>query len=228
MRSNGEKGRKNVTIGKILFDLNEVTVERKQRKSIVLSVKDGKIFLRAPIWMDDGKLLIFLERHRRWITNHLAEEEGMPDFSDGAQLSLFGKERTIVCGRARLGERVLLLPEEGREKALIALLKREMRAYMEKITQEIAEKFGFHCAKVRIGSARSRWGACSSKGNITYSFRAAFLTEELLYYLAAHELCHTRQMNHSVLFWREVEKIVPDYRMCRTALRGYRWAMKCL
>ena len=173
MHSNGEKGRKNVTIGKIIFDSNEVTVERKQRKSIVLSVRGGKIVLRAPLWMDDGKLLDFLENHKRWLAKNLSAEARTPEFSDGARISLFGKERTIACGRARLDEYVLFLPEEGREKALIALLKREMRTYMEKITREIAEKFGFHVANVRIGSARSRWGVCSSKGNITYSFRAA-------------------------------------------------------
>ena len=228
MHSNGEKGRKNVIIGKILFDSNEVTVERKPRKSVVLSVRGGTAVLRAPLWMDDGKLLSFLESHRRWLTKNLSAEERTFDFSDGAKLCLFGKERTIACGRARLNEHLLFLPEGEREKALTALLKREMRAYMEKITREIAERFGFHYAKVRIGSARSRWGACSSKGNITYSFRAAFLTEELLYYLAAHELCHTRQMNHGTLFWREVERIVPNFRTCRKALKGYRWAMNCL
>lgn len=228
MHSNGKKGRKNVTIGKILFDSNEVTVERKPRKSVVLSVKRGKVVLRAPLWMDDGELLAFLERHRRWIAKNLSEKELTPDFSDGAKLLLFGKERTIACGRARLDEHFLFLPIDGRERALIALLKREMRAYMEKTTREIAERFGFHFTSVRIGSARSRWGACSSKGNISYSFRAAFLTEELLYYLAAHELCHTKQMNHGALFWREVERIVPNFRACRNALKGYRWAMNCL
>ena len=90
---------------------------------------------------------------------------------------------------------------------------------MTNLTLAIAQKYGFTFGTVRISSARGRWGSCSQKGTISYSFRTAFLSQYEAEYIAVHELCHTRHMNHSAVFWAEVAKILPDYLQIRKGIR---------
>ncbi len=122
----------------------------------------------------------------------------------------------------------MYLPAEGREAALIGLLKRETKAYMAELTRTLAERFGFTFTAVRVSSARSRWGSCNAKGGISYSFRSAFLPPRLLEYLCIHELCHTRYFNHGEKFWREVESAIPDWRERRRQLKKSSGFMRLL
>jgi len=76
----------------------------------------------------------------------------------------------------------------------------------------IAEQFGFQFAKTQIRRQRTRWGSCSARGTISLNVCLLFLEPAILRYLMIHELCHTRQMNHSPRFWSLVEACEPDYR----------------
>ncbi|MDE7158287.1 MAG: M48 family metallopeptidase, partial [Clostridiales bacterium] len=116
------------------------------------------------------------------------------------------------------GETVYL-PREKTEAALVRLLKKTTLEYMSTLTATFANRYGFSYNAVKVSSAHSRWGSCNSKGNISYSFRVALLPVSLSEYIAVHELCHTRQLNHSAKFWREVERILPDYTRRRRELR---------
>ena len=69
-------------------------------------------------------------------------------------------------------------------------------------------------------TARGRWGSCNANGAIAFSFRTAFLSEAQARYVAVHELCHTRHLDHSPAFWREVEEIIPDCAAIRASLRA--------
>lgn len=74
---------------------------------------------------------------------------------------------------------------------------------------------------IRIKDVRSRWGSCSSKGNLNFNWRLVLAPMEVLDYVVVHELCHLREMNHSKAFWSLVEGILPDYRKRRE------WLKKC-
>ncbi len=83
----------------------------------------------------------------------------------------------------------------------------------------LAERHQFQFEKVRISSARTRWGSCSSKGTISLSWRLILLPLEAVDYVIIHELCHTVVHNHSSRFWKLVEDILPDYKDWRKWLR---------
>ena len=178
--------------------------------------------VRAPRGVGVREISAFVRRHARWIEKRRAALAAapVPDFTDGAILTLYGRRYTVAAGRTRIGGDTVYLPAEGRERALAALLKRLAKDYMGNLTAIYAERYGFSYQSVRITSARGRWGSCNANGAIAFSFRTAFLSEAQARYVAVHELCHTRHLDHSPAFWREVEEIIPDCAAIRASLRA--------
>lgn len=82
-------------------------------------------------------------------------------------------------------------------------------------------KIGVRSNRLFVKDQKSRWGSCSSKGNINLNWRLLFAPEQIAEYVIVHELCHLKQMNHSTAFWEEVEKILPDYRERRQWLKEH-------
>lgn len=209
----------------------DIRVIRSKRKTLCLATEPtGAVVVRAPLSVSEKTIEEFVRRHRRWIEHRLAERASSPvcDLKDGVKIDLFGRSYTIASGRTRLSDDRLFLPAEGRKDALIRLMKRETARYMGEVTKELARRYGFSYSRVRVSSARTRWGSCNVRGVVSYSFRAAFLPPELLEYLCVHELCHTRYMDHSARFWREVEQILPDWRARRKSLKSRGGYMRLL
>lgn len=208
----------------------DIKVIRSNRRSVCLQLpRTGDPVIRAPYRMRDEEIERFLEKHRGWLEQKLAERrEPESDLSDGAAISLFGRRYTVAEGRARLADTTLYLPRENRERALVSLLKKLTLTRMGNLTDEIARRYGFQYERVRVSTARGRWGSCNINGCISYTFRTCFLPDALAYYLAAHELSHTRHHDHSKAFWEEVERVCPRSKEARKQLKNYGWAMNIL
>lgn len=208
----------------------DYTVVRSKRKTLSLSVnRDGEIVVRAPFTVHEEEILLFLYRHRAWIEKQLTLRDVHPRFADGEIVSLCGRNYQIVGGtRAKLEGETLILPAENREEAFAALLRRLTRARMQKFLDEICGAYGLTYTRLSVTGARSRWGSCGTNRHIAFTFRTAFLPDDLAYYLAVHELCHTRHMDHGKDFWKEVYSILPGYRALRARLKSYLWVMDCL
>lgn len=86
-------------------------------------------------------------------------------------------------------------------------------------TAHYAAQMGITYGRITIRSQRTRWGSCSGRGNLNFNCLLMLCPEEVRDYVVVHELCHRKQMNHSALFWGEVERVLPDYRGPRTWLK---------
>ncbi len=95
----------------------------------------------------------------------------------------------------------------------VAEYKQEARDIIIPRVAEFAEKYGFTYNSVKITSAMTRWGSCTSKKNLNFTYRLALAPDDVRDYVIVHELCHLRQMNHSRKFWNEVASIMPDYKI---------------
>ncbi|MDE6274824.1 MAG: M48 family metallopeptidase [Clostridiales bacterium] len=203
-------------------------VIRGRRRTLTLNVeKNGEVVVRAPLSLSDAEISRFVKRHRRWVLKRLAARQNIPQISlaDGERITIFGKSYLLATGRTRIAGDTVFLPQEGRAEALARLLKPFCYEPMFRLTQQIAERYGFAFSRVRISSARSRWGSCNRERVIAYTFRLAFLPPEIIEYIAVHELCHTVCFNHSTAFWREVSRILPDYKVRRSNLKSYGYLM---
>ena len=114
-----------------------------------------------------------------------------------------------------------LLPETSSEElraALADFYRRAAKEYLPKAVERFAPLIGKSPKQVRITSAKTRWGSCSAKGGLNFSWRLMFAPPEEIDYVAVHELAHLIELNHSPRFWAIVEAILPDYRARRQAL----------
>ena len=174
-----------------------IQVIRSNRRSIGLEVhRDGIILARIPSVVSDRELQNFIREHQAWIVrkyNALARAEDAGK-STGAKAydQLTEQERQQICDK--LAQRV----------------------------RQYCRIMGVTVGRITIRNQKTRWGSCSSKGNVNLNYHLYYLPEELLDYVVIHELAHRRYMNHSAQFWAEVERYCPDYKMRREKLREYR------
>ncbi len=104
-------------------------------------------------------------------------------------------------------------------RAVIKLLRKEAKVYLDVRLDVLAKRHGFRYQKVRYTHAATRWGSCSSQGTISLNIGLMSLALDLIDYVLIHELCHTRQMNHGTAFWAEVARIDPHYKLHRRQLK---------
>ena len=97
-----------------------------------------------------------------------------------------------------------------REKARILLTER---------VQHFAPLIGVTYNQISIRAQHTRWGSCSSKGNLNFNCLLALVPMEVLDYVVVHELCHRKELNHSDRFWNEIAKIMPDYKVRKKWLK---------
>ena len=91
------------------------------------------------------------------------------------------------------------------------LAKRASKVIPERVVH-FAPSIGVTFGRITIRRQRTKWGSCSSKGNLNFNVLLMLAPPDILDYIVVHELCHRRELNHSALFWSEVEKVMPDYR----------------
>ena len=116
-----------------------------------------------------------------------------------------------------------VLDAEMVHDALQNYLIRKAARILEPQVRSLAEKYGFQIGKVSIRFQRGRWGSCSRARDLSLNAQMLFLHPEEVRYVLFHELCHTREMNHSKRFWREVARYCPDYLRIRAELRKKRF-----
>lgn len=168
----------------------------------------------------------FAERHGGWIAARLSRIPETLDFVPGAIVPLRGVGHAVVHRADRRGT---VWVEDGAihvageadfaARRVQDFLKREAKKDLEQATRHHAAALGVKVTRITMRDQASRWGSCSSTGAINYSWRLILAPPFVLDYLAAHEVAHLREMNHSARFWRIVRDLCPGLEAAKAWLR---------
>ena len=162
------------------------------RKTLAVQVKaDGSVVVRAPKRMAKYKIEAFLKEKQDWIYTH--------------------REKALAAAEQKAANRLT----EAERKAAV---KRAAQMLAEK-TAHFAKEMGVTYGRITIREQKTRWGSCSSAGNLNYNWKLVLMPPVVLDYVVVHELAHRREMNHSAAFWKVVATWIPDYKKYRKWLR---------
>ncbi|HEV7719520.1 MAG TPA: SprT family zinc-dependent metalloprotease [Arsenicitalea sp.] len=174
----------------------------------------------------------FLNRHTGWLAARLKRAPVPVAFIEGASVPVRGIDHIIIAtgkirGRVEISELegapALLVPGEPQHQArrLIDWLKGEAQVDLERQVAIHAETLGVTAKSVRLRSQSSRWGSCASSGRLNFNWRLILAPEFVLDYVAAHEVAHLVEMNHSKAFWDKVAEALPDMARGRAWLKAH-------
>ena len=165
----------------------------------------------------------FARQHGGWIAARLGRLPEAAPFVDGTVLPLRGVPHRIVHRRGLRGtvwtevgtggERFLCVAGEAPhiDRRVGDYLRREARRELEAASRRYAAALGVAVRRVSVRDQSSRWGSCSTTGMLSFSWRLILAPSEVLTYLAAHEVAHLIEMNHSPRFWHLVQRICPEH-----------------
>ena len=169
----------------------EIEIIKCNRKTIAIEVRqDLGVIVRAPKRASNREIMKFVEQKQVWIAKHLAHMQ-------------------IRYEETRRGKEKQFTDDDIRK------IKDEAKMVIPDRVKYYADIMGVTFGKITIKNQKTRWGSCSSKGNLNFNCLLMLTPDKVRDYVVIHELCHLKQMNHSKMFWAEVEKVMPDYKVYR-------------
>lgn len=199
---------------------------RARRLSLRVSQLDGRVTLSLPSFVSERDAIAFAEEKADWIRSHLSTGPEAEIIQVGASVLYEGTQRRIIRAQDRrfsVAEDYIAVPGAQDRVAL------RLRSYFKQIAAEklrnasdhYAAQVGKPYARITLRDTRSRWGSCTTQGNLMYSWRLIMAPPEVLTYVAAHEVAHLVHMDHSPDFWALVAQIYPGYTAPRQWLRTH-------
>ena len=170
----------------------KTTIIRSSRKTLSIQLRHGEIIARAPLQMKDKEVYAFIESKKEWVEKNLAKIEE--------------REKAISEMRPFTQEEINALAEKAR-----VIIPERLKYY--------APKIGVTYNRITIRCQRTRWGSCSSKGNLNFNCLLMMFPLEIIDSVVVHELCHRKHMNHSPQFYKEIENVFPEYKKCHRWLK---------
>jgi predicted metal-dependent hydrolase len=175
----------------------------------------------------------FAQKHGGWIAARLGRLPEAVRFADGVIVPLGGVPHRIAHRRgmrgtvwtetAASGERLLCVAGEAPhiDRRIGDFLRREAKRRLEAASLRFAAELDARIRRISVRDQASRWGSCSTTGVLSYSWRLILAPEFVLNYLAAHEVAHLVEMNHSARFWRIVLRLCPDHEQAKAWLDAH-------
>ncbi|GMG85359.1 SprT family zinc-dependent metalloprotease [Paralimibaculum aggregatum] len=196
--------------------------DRARRFTLRLTA-EGEAVLTVPPGPEEAEIRGFLTRHAGWLAAARARLPEPLRVAPGMLLPVDGVPCRLVEGtghRAALEDGRLVLPAGAAPgPATAAWLKRRAKARMVPLAEDFAARLGREISGIAFRDTRSRWGSCSARRRLSFSWRLAMAPEAVQTYLAAHEAAHLVEMNHSPRYWAVLASILPEHARARDWLK---------
>ncbi|MGB9696313.1 MAG: M48 family metallopeptidase [Ignavibacteria bacterium] len=220
----------------------EIPIEKivyTRRKSIALHItENATLVIRAPYFTPQSIIKDVVGRHYKWIVKKrneilkLKSYRPLAKFIDGEKYLYLGKYFELEIINTQSNKLVF----NGKFFLSKSLLSRARKMFIQwyidraqeiipKRLSELASENNFQYYKVRITRAEKRWGSCSSKGNLNFSWRLVMASPKVIDYVIIHELVHLEIKNHSKKFWTKVKSLMPEYKQQQQWLKTNQYEM---
>ena len=204
--------------------MREYKLIRSKRKTLGLYIRDGALEVRAPLKAPQRDIDKFVASKEKWIRNKLAHSEEQVKSRESFRLDYgdtilyLGGEYPIVakaCDCAGFDEGFYMPPglsSEEIKSTCVQIYRSLAERDLTNRALDFSKQMSCAPAAVKISGAKTRWGSCSSRKSLNFSWRLIMADSDVVDYVVVHELAHLEQMNHSQKFWAIVEGVLPDYR----------------
>ena len=219
----------------VMLEGQHVTYTLKRsskRRSIGLRIDDRGLTVSMPLKASERWLHEVLQDRANWVIDKLEEWQSQapekPSWTDGDIIPYLGEILTLRVGSfpktlQHVGEE-LRVKDEGNtariEKRVSAWYRQQALPLFVARAEHYAQKLEVKPKSIRLTTARTRWGSCTTQGEVRLNVQLIRLPHYLIDYVIVHELAHLREMNHSAAFWRVVEIACPDYARLRSELKA--------
>ena len=208
-----------------------IVVKRSFRFSVTVKIdKKCNIVINAPYLFSDEQVLAFIKKHEQWIAKRYGECVSRPIIFYQKFFPIEGYKVKVHKVKA---DKIVYVKQGGHiyipkafyssksifYKKTTEFYKKVITPVIERYVKRYCKLLGVKYNNLVIRSSETRWGSCSSKGNLNFSYRLGFVPLKLLRYVVAHEVAHLKEMNHSKRFWNTVQQIYPKYKEARKELR---------
>ena len=201
------------------------TLHRSKRKTIGLYVRHGKVEVRAPLKVSQSDIDKIVASKEAWITQKLAEssarqeQRGTFALNYGDMVLYGGQAYPLVAKTGNRvgfdGERFFMPPGLTAERikpACVQIYRMLAKSDLTNKVLDLAKRMGVMPSAVKINGAITRWGSCSGKKSLNFSWRLILAEQDVVDYVVVHELAHITEMNHSERFWAIVAGMLPEYK----------------
>ena len=168
----------------------EYELIRSNRKTLTIQVKpDGSVIVRAPVRLAEYRIAKFVKDHETWI---FAQQEKLEKYH----------------------ENMHVITDEERQEGIL-----QAKKIFPERTAYFAERMGVTYNRITIREQKTRWGSCSSAGNLNFNWKLVLMPSELLDYVVVHELTHLLERGHNVHFYGILDQVYPNWKACRERLK---------
>jgi hypothetical protein len=215
--------RENLRIGADLLPITLKLNPRARKLIVKVHPSTGEVTVVAPSQRALGRAMDFARSEFDWICKRLARVPKPLAFTLGTRIPLRGEMHLIAPGER--GRAPVLIDGSGSEpvirvsgdpkhapRRVLDFLKREARKTLEARAIEHAAKLGMRPSRITVRDTASRWGSCSTKRALSFSWRLILAPDFVLDYVVAHEVAHMKEMNHSARFWKLARELGGDIR----------------
>ena len=216
--------------------MTSITIARithSARRTVSLIVQpDGQLEVRAPLGYSDAKIRELVNTKRGWIEKKQAQAQknnqhiSRHSFRAGETFLFLGVVYPLAIVQKQSSalsfKRGFWLAESALPRAeavFEAWYRAQARRVISERVSHFAQLHGFNYNAIRISGAKTRWGSCSSKGNLSFTWRLVMAPVDVIDYVVLHELAHLREPNHSPKFWKLVATMMPNYTVYRRWLK---------
>jgi len=219
------------------FDFKVLVKRTDRRKTASIKIDEGSVKVIVPKSVSSNRIREFISKREGWIKAKLNQQISIKSkkkikYIDGEVVPYLGRDYRLkfingdsLSLKMKSGSFVITIPkgQKPEQKVIKNLLvdwyKKYAKIHLEEKTKKFSETMNVNPKSIVIKNYKSRWGSCSSKGELSFNWRIILTPQWIVDYIVVHELCHLLEFNHSPKYWSHVKRYIPNWKDCRNWLK---------